>query len=218
MQSIVIYATGSPILADVEESLARARVTILAGVRNRVGPSYLTGAAREIEPNLLTAELLALPYLVPLFTPAHRHEAATEALGHGFGAAFSLIDTSVSVPRAIAFEQGLYIGAGVTLGAASRFGSFAFINRGASIGHHCHADAFVSVGPGAVIAGEVKIGKGVVIGAGAVVLPQITIGHNAVVGAGAVVTHDVPAHTVVFGNPARVIKTGVAGYGGKAVL
>ena len=37
-------------------------------------------------------------------------------------------------------------------------------------------------------------------------LPGVTIGDNAVVGAASVVTKDVPADTVVAGNPARFIK------------
>lgn len=50
------------------------------------------------------------------------------------------------------------------------------------------------------------IKKGASIGANATLLPGITIGENALVGAGSVVTKDVPPNTVVFGNPARVIK------------
>jgi len=44
------------------------------------------------------------------------------------------------------------------------------------------------------------------IGTGAVLLGGITIGEGAVVGAGSVVTRDVPAGSVVAGNPARVIR------------
>ncbi len=44
------------------------------------------------------------------------------------------------------------------------------------------------------------------IGAGAVITDGVRIGKGAVVAAGAVVTKDVPAHTVVGGVPARVIK------------
>lgn len=52
----------------------------------------------------------------------------------------------------------------------------------------------------------IHIGDDAWIGAGAIIMPGITIGEGAVVGAGAVVTHDVPAHTVVVGNPARILK------------
>ena len=45
------------------------------------------------------------------------------------------------------------------------------------------------------------------IGIAATILPGVRIGYGAIVGAGSVVTKDVPAMTVVAGNPAKVIKT-----------
>jgi acetyltransferase-like isoleucine patch superfamily enzyme len=51
----------------------------------------------------------------------------------------------------------------------------------------------------------VRIGARARVGAGAVLLPGVVIGSDALVGAGAVVVEDVPAGTVVVGNPARVI-------------
>ena len=48
--------------------------------------------------------------------------------------------------------------------------------------------------------------KGASIGANATILPGLTIGEGAMVGAGAVVTKDVPARTVVVGNPARIVR------------
>ena len=53
----------------------------------------------------------------------------------------------------------------------------------------------------------VRIEDNVWIGMGVVILPGVTIGADAVVGAGAVVTRDVPAQTVVVGNPARVLRS-----------
>ena len=48
--------------------------------------------------------------------------------------------------------------------------------------------------------------KGASIGSGATILANTCIGENAIVGAGAVVTKDVPANTIVAGNPARVLR------------
>jgi UDP-2-acetamido-3-amino-2,3-dideoxy-glucuronate N-acetyltransferase len=48
--------------------------------------------------------------------------------------------------------------------------------------------------------------KGASIGTSTTVLCGVTIGEGAIVGAGSVVTRDVPAHTVVAGVPARVIR------------
>jgi acetyltransferase-like isoleucine patch superfamily enzyme len=52
----------------------------------------------------------------------------------------------------------------------------------------------------------VRIGDDAWIGAGATILKGVSIGPRAVVGACAVVTHDVPAATIVAGNPARSVR------------
>ena len=53
---------------------------------------------------------------------------------------------------------------------------------------------------------HVEIGHDVWIGHGAIVLPGRNIGTGAVIAAGAIVTKEVPAYTIVAGNPARAIK------------
>ncbi len=51
-----------------------------------------------------------------------------------------------------------------------------------------------------------QLQRGASIGANATILPGLTIGQHAMVAAGAVVTKDVPAHALVAGNPARILR------------
>ena len=110
---------------------------------------------------------------------------------------------------------------GSQIGNRCKVSSHSFICEGVTvedevfIGHHVvfTNDLF----PRATIQGKLQteedwhcvptlVKRGASIGSGAVLLCGITIGEKAMVGAGSVVTKDVPAHTVVAGNPARVFK------------
>ena len=50
------------------------------------------------------------------------------------------------------------------------------------------------------------IKKGASIGTGTTILANVTVGEKAIVGAGSVVTKDVPANSIVAGNPARFLR------------
>lgn len=56
---------------------------------------------------------------------------------------------------------------------------------------------------------DTYIGSKCFIGAHAIILPGIKIGDSCIVGAGSVVTKDVPDGTIVAGNPAKIIKSGI---------
>jgi len=57
-----------------------------------------------------------------------------------------------------------------------------------------------------VVSKPIKICKNAWIGMNCIILKGVTIGEGAIVGAGSVVAKDVPAWSVVVGNPARVVK------------
>src|SRR5690606_3311798 len=54
--------------------------------------------------------------------------------------------------------------------------------------------------------GDTVIGNDVWIGYDALVMPGVNIGNGAIIAARAVVASDVPAYTIVGGNPARPIR------------
>jgi acetyltransferase-like isoleucine patch superfamily enzyme len=112
---------------------------------------------------------------------------------------------------------------GALPGAELTVGDRTFINQGATVvaGTSITIGADVHIGDHAAIydcdfhpvdqitparRSPVTIGDDVWIGRAAIVLPGVTIGDHAVVAAGAVVTHDVPARTLVGGNPATAIR------------
>jgi acetyltransferase-like isoleucine patch superfamily enzyme len=98
----------------------------------------------------------------------------------------------------------------VTIGINSRISSHTFICSDVEIGDNCfiaHGVMFINDKFDAPlqdwISRKTKIGNNVRIGSNATILP-VDIGSGAVIGAGAVVTKDVPANTMVYGNPAKI--------------
>lgn len=53
---------------------------------------------------------------------------------------------------------------------------------------------------------KTRIKRGASIGSGSTILSNVTVGENAIVGAGSVVTKDVPANSIVAGNPAKLLR------------
>ena len=215
--SVVLFGSGSPLIVDVEETCRRLNLPIVAIVKNREGADYAINAAVQISLDDTTPELFFHPVVIPLFTPANRKVALEDVRARGAGTFDPLIDPTAILPSTLDVGEGVYVNSGVTIGAVSRLGRFSLVNRSASLGHHVDLGEFVSIGPGACIAGQVTIGRGAMVGTGAVILPGVAIGENAVVAAGAVVTRDLPARVVAAGNPAEIVKSGIAGYGGQGI-
>jgi acetyltransferase-like isoleucine patch superfamily enzyme len=105
----------------------------------------------------------------------------------------------------------------LTIGDGSTFGRFATVVCG--VGVHIGAD--VATSDSAMIfdtwetsdgasypppwpASPVIIEDGAYLGFNCIVYPGVTVGAGAFVGEGAVVTDDVPAHSIVYGNPATI--------------
>ena len=94
----------------------------------------------------------------------------------------------------------------ITCGDVVEIGSGCTIGRDVVIRSY---DGHTIEEPGYKIAEPIVIGDHVWIGQGAQILKGVHIGKGAIIAAGAVVTKDVPAHTVVGGVPAKIIKENV---------
>ncbi len=56
---------------------------------------------------------------------------------------------------------------------------------------------------------DTYIGRNCFIGAQSIIMPGVRVGDECIVAAGAVVTKDVPSHSVVAGNPAQIVRSGI---------
>lgn len=112
--------------------------------------------------------------------------------------------------------------AGITVGTDSLIGEYSVIRGqgGVQIGNRVYTSPYTQIlavnhiyqDPSRPFTEQGITAQGIVIeddvwlGAGAIVTDGVRVGKGAVVAAGAVVTKDVPAHTLVGGVPARVIR------------
>jgi len=117
-----------------------------------------------------------------------------------------LVHPDASVCATTRIGAGSQVLARAVVAAEAVLGMACIVNHGATVDHESTLGDGVHIAPGATICGCVSIGDRVLVGAGAVVLPRLSVGADACIGAGAVVTRDVPAGSVVVGNPARSIR------------
>ena len=118
-------------------------------------------------------------------------------------------------PRSVTIGKDVYVGKNVTIEVDGEIGDGVLIaNLVGIVGRsdHDQRELGISVRRSRWVGDfpdelsrTTVIGSDVWIGYGAIVLSGVSIGDSSIIAAGAIVTKDVPANSVVVGNPARVI-------------
>ncbi|MEP0133078.1 MAG: acetyltransferase [Eudoraea sp.] len=118
----------------------------------------------------------------------------------------NLIAKSSIVSTSNILSKAVFIDHLCVLSAQTSVGFGVHIKRGSQIGHHNTIGDFTGINPGVVTSGNVKIGRGCEIGAGAIINNNVTVGDNTFIGMGSVVTKDIPANSIAYGSPCKVIR------------
>lgn len=156
--------------------------------------------------HIVSDELPDAPMAIAVARPEIRRNIAERHPRPGL----DLRASTARVSRHAEIGEGHILCHNTLVEAGAKIGRHFHANIYSYVAHECVIGDFVTFAPRVSCNGNIHIGDGVHIWTGAMIrngspARPLVIGAGAVIGMGAVVTKDVPPHTMVFGNPARVV-------------
>ncbi|HWS31464.1 MAG TPA: acetyltransferase [Actinoplanes sp.] len=118
----------------------------------------------------------------------------------------TVLHPSVSIGTGSSVGAGSVLLAGTVLTADVTVGGHVAVMPHAVLTHDDLVSPYATIASGVRLGGSAVLAEGAYVGAGALVREGVTIGAWSLVGMGSVVLHDVPAHQVWAGNPARFLR------------
>lgn len=212
MERIILIGGGphAETVADIVCAAGRHEIVGITDTRMAIGDRFLDwrvlGRQQEL-PELIERYGLH-GGIVCLGDNYVREKVALEL--HALAPEFAFpaaVHPSVSIARDVEIGEGSVIMAGCVVNIGARVGRFCIINTRSSLEHRSTMADFSSLSAGVTTGGFFELGRYSALGLGVTALDRIRIGENVVIGSGSLVMKDTEDHVLMYGSPARVIRS-----------
>jgi sugar O-acyltransferase (sialic acid O-acetyltransferase NeuD family) len=123
----------------------------------------------------------------------------------------TIIHPTASVSRTAILGKGTVVFQNVTITSNVQIGDHVVILPNCVISHDDMIGDYTCIAAGVCISGGVRVGRACYLGTKSAMIGAIEIGDGCLIGMGSVVLSDVPAGSVVIGNPARFLRRTTGG-------
>ncbi len=119
----------------------------------------------------------------------------------------NIIHPTASVSRLSSLGQGVVIFQHVTITSNVTIGDHVIVLPNSIISHDSEIGDYTCIAGGVCVSGNVKVGTMCYLGTNSSIINDVAIGDYCLVGMGSVVLENVPKNSVVYGCPAKVMRT-----------
>jgi sugar O-acyltransferase (sialic acid O-acetyltransferase NeuD family) len=210
MKDLIILGIGPHAreMADIVEQINQVQATwnllgfIAATTQADLVGQYLSGLPVLGIYNDVARLSQAQPYAVAYFAP----EYGSDTTGCPPQRVVSLIAPSAFVARTVQLGAGCVIYPNCFIGYNAVLGERVFMLSGSVVNHDDRLEDNVTLCTNVSLAGSVQVETGCYLGQACTVRQFVRIGRDSLIGMGSVVLEDVPANSVMVGNPARRLR------------
>ena len=207
MDLIIIGAGGhGTVVADMAMS---AGYNVLAFVDSRKIGSKIVGvdvipSVTELSSNIVSS----CGFVIAIGDNFSREIAYRDLLAILPNAHFPMLShPSATISSFASIGQGTVVLAQSYIGPNCRVGQFCILNTQASLDHDSELCDFSTLAPKVSTGGNVYVGRRSAVCIGATLKQRVRVGADSVIGAHSFLNSDVPDCSVVYGAPARIVRS-----------